>query len=48
MARDLDTFLTAVYAIVDDLYRERLAAALGHRPVPMPVKVAGPLPPALG
>ena len=26
---DLDTFLTAVYAVVDDLYRERLAAERG-------------------
>ena len=32
MALDLDTFLTAAYTIVDDLYRERLAAALRPRP----------------
>jgi len=37
MAVDLDTFLTAAYTIVDDLYRERLAAALRHRPGPVPV-----------
>ena len=37
MALDLDTFLTAVYTIVDDLYRERLAAAMRHRPGPAPV-----------
>jgi Transposase DDE domain len=37
MAVDLDTFLTAVYTIVDDLDRERLAAALRHRPGPAPV-----------
>jgi hypothetical protein len=36
MALDLDTFLTAVYTVVDDLYRERLAAALRHRPGPAP------------
>jgi Transposase DDE domain len=36
MTLDLDTFLTAVYTIVDDLYRERLAAAVGHRPGPPP------------
>ena len=36
MALDLDTFLTAVYTIVDDLYRERLAAALRPRPGPAP------------
>ncbi len=37
MALDLDTFLTAVYTVVDDLYREQLAAALRHRPGPAPV-----------
>ena len=37
MALDLDTFLTAVYTIVDDLYRERLAAAMRHRPGPAPI-----------
>ena len=31
MALDLDTFLTAVYTIVDDLYQERLATTLRHR-----------------
>ena len=36
MALDLDTFLTAVYTVVDDLYRERLARALRHRPGPPP------------
>jgi hypothetical protein len=36
MALDLDTFLTAVSTVVDDLYRERLAAALRHRPGPAP------------
>jgi hypothetical protein len=36
MAVDLDMFLTAVYTIVDDLYRERLAASVGHRPGPAP------------
>jgi DDE family transposase len=36
MGIDLDTFLTAVYTVVDDLYRERLAAALRHRPGPAP------------
>jgi hypothetical protein len=36
MALDLDTFLTAIYTVVDDLYRERLAAALRHRPGPAP------------
>jgi Transposase DDE domain len=36
MALDLDTFLTAIYTVVDDLYRERLAAALRHRPGPTP------------
>jgi DDE family transposase len=37
MALDVDSFLTAVYTVVDDLYRERLAAALRHRPGPAPV-----------
>lgn len=32
---DLDTFLTALYTVVDDLYRERLAKSL-HRPGPEP------------
>jgi hypothetical protein len=36
MTLDLDTFLTAVYTVVDDLYRERLAASLRHRPGPAP------------
>jgi Transposase DDE domain len=36
MALDLDTFLTAAYTVVDDLYRERLAGALRHRPGPAP------------
>jgi DDE family transposase len=36
MALDLDSFLTAVYTVVDDLYRERLAAALRRRPGPAP------------
>jgi DDE family transposase len=36
MALDLDTFLTAVYTVVDDLYRERLATTLRHRPGPAP------------
>ena len=36
MAIDLDTFLTAVYTVVDDLYRERLAAAFRHRQGPPP------------
>jgi hypothetical protein len=36
MGIDLDTFLTAAYTVVDDLYRERLAAALRHRPGPTP------------
>ena len=34
MALDLDTFLTAVYTVVDDLYRERLAAAPRRPPRP--------------
>jgi hypothetical protein len=36
MGIDLDTFLTALYTVVDDLHRERLAAALRHRPGPAP------------
>src|ERR671916_13287 len=36
MALDLDTFLTAVYTVVDDLYRERLAAAWRTRRGPAP------------
>ena len=36
MALDVDTFLTALYTVVDDLYRERLAAALAHRRGPAP------------
>jgi hypothetical protein len=34
---DLDTFLTALYTVVDDVYRERLAVVLAHRPGPAPV-----------
>ena len=36
MGIDLETFLTALYTVVDDVYRERLAAALRHRPGPAP------------
>jgi hypothetical protein len=36
MGIDLDTFLTALYTVVDDLYRERLAAVVAHRPGPAP------------
>jgi hypothetical protein len=36
MGMDLETFLTAVYTVVDDLYRERLAATLRCRPGPSP------------
>jgi hypothetical protein len=36
MGMDLETFLTAVYTLVDDLYRERLAGVLAHRPGPTP------------
>ena len=36
MALDLDSFLTAVYTVVDDLYRERLAAVVARRPGPTP------------
>ena len=36
MALDLDTFLTALYTIVDDLYRERVALTLARRPGPTP------------
>ena len=36
MALDLDTFLTTLYTVVDDLYRERLASALARRPGPAP------------
>jgi hypothetical protein len=36
MGIDLETFLTALYTVVDDLYREGLAAALGRRPGPAP------------
>ena len=37
MEMDVDTFLVAVYATVDDLYRERYAAAKPRRPGPAPV-----------
>jgi hypothetical protein len=37
MELDLDTFLTALYTVVDDAYRERVAAAVAHRPGPAPV-----------
>lgn len=36
MGLDLETFLTALYTTVDDLYRERLAAGMSHRPGPSP------------
>ena len=36
MGIDLETFLTALYTVVDDLYRERLAAIAAHRPGPAP------------
>jgi hypothetical protein len=36
MALDLDTFVTAVYTIVDDLYQERLAVTMRRRPGPTP------------
>jgi Transposase DDE domain len=36
MALDWDSFLTAVYTVVDDLYRERLAPTFRHRPGPAP------------
>ena len=36
MALDLDTFLTALYTTVDDLYRDHLAAGLRQRPGPAP------------
>jgi hypothetical protein len=36
MGIDLETFLTALYTVVDDVYRERLVAALAHRPGPRP------------
>jgi hypothetical protein len=36
MGLDLDTFLTAVYTVVDDLHRERLAPTFRHRPGPVP------------
>ncbi len=36
MGIDLDTFLTALYTVVDDLYRERLAGTLARRPGPAP------------
>src|SRR5918997_6580791 len=36
MGIDLDTFLTAVYTVVDDLYRQRLAPTFRHRPGPAP------------
>ena len=34
---DLDTFLTALYTIVDDLYRQHIAAHLPPRPGQKPV-----------
>jgi hypothetical protein len=37
MELDLDTFLTALYTVVDDLYAERVAPAVAHRPGPAPV-----------
>ena len=37
MGLDLDTFLTALYTVVDDVYRERLAGVMAHRPGPAPV-----------
>ena len=36
MALDLDAFLTALYTVVDDLYRERLAGIMGRRCGPAP------------
>jgi hypothetical protein len=36
MGVDLDTFLTALYTIVDDVYRQRLVAVMAHRPGPAP------------
>jgi hypothetical protein len=36
MALDLDTFLTALYTTVDDLYRDHVAASLRQRPGPPP------------
>src|SRR3989442_13233936 len=37
MELDLDTFLTALYTVVDDLYAARLAGVMAHRPGPKPV-----------
>jgi len=37
MELDPDTFLTALYTVVDDVYRERLAPVMAHRPGPAPV-----------
>jgi hypothetical protein len=36
MELDLDTFLTALYTAVDDLYAARVAPAVAHRPGPKP------------
>lgn len=36
MTLDLDTFLTAVYTVVDDLYQARLGKHLSRRPGPKP------------
>src|SRR5688572_30609540 len=36
MELDLDTFLTAVYCVVDDLYRSEFARAKPARPGPRP------------
>jgi hypothetical protein len=36
MELDLDTFLTALYTVVDDLYQTRLAPSRGRRPGPTP------------
>ena len=37
MAIDLDTFLVALYTIVDDLYQQHAAPAKPRRPGPPPV-----------
>jgi hypothetical protein len=36
MGIDLDTLVTVLYVVVDDLYRERLAEVMGRRPGPAP------------
>src|SRR5919201_3037112 len=36
MGIDLDTLVTVLYVVVDDLYRERLAEVVGRRPGPAP------------